>query len=134
MSITDGSVPVAVPFNIANGVAEATTSVTGFINPDVICVDHDAIKNALPANAGFKKLKPSPPKTCFTTAIANAAPTTATHHGADAGKLKANNIPVTTALKSVTVIALPMALSHKYSVTTAATTEATNNTIELNPK
>ncbi len=106
ISHSDGSCPEAAPFNIVSGVAEEIASVAGSIKPPAICDDHEAIKNALPANAGFIKLKPIPPNICFTIPIANAEPATAIHQGAPAGKLKANNIPVTTALKSVTVIGL----------------------------
>ena len=47
-----------------------------------------------------------PPKKHLTTMIANALPITATHIGAVGGILNANNIPVTTALKSYILIGL----------------------------
>ena len=69
----------------------------------VIILGQEATNMARAANAGFIKLCPNPPKACFTMATAKADPIRAIHHGALAGKLNANKIPVTTALKSVIV-------------------------------
>ncbi len=90
-------------FNNAKGVALVIPS--GFTYVDIIA-GQEATKAALAANAGFIKFDPNPPKNSLTIIIANAAPKTAIHQGAFAGKLKANKIPVTTALKSLIRIGL----------------------------
>ena len=48
------------------------------------------------ANAGFKKLPPKPPKSCFISIIAITLPKQADHQGAVEGRLSANKSPVTT--------------------------------------
>lgn len=49
---------------------------------------------------------PSPPNNCFTTMMANTAPSTPIHHGSVGGRFNASRSPVTTALKSLIVIGL----------------------------
>ncbi len=56
----------------------------GFTHPEVIIVGQEASKNARPKRAGLTGLLPKPPKTCFPTAIAKAAPKTGIHQGAPA--------------------------------------------------
>src|SRR6056297_1236933 len=79
-SVSGCKLPSA-PFTICKGVAADTASTP----------------------AGFIKLFPIPPNTCFTTAIANIEPINGIHQGAEGGRLNANNIPVTTALRSLIV-------------------------------
>lgn len=55
-----------------------------------------------PNRAGFAKLKPRPPNSCFATTMATKAPMMAIHSGMVAGRLKARIMPVTTAEKSPT--------------------------------
>src|SRR5699024_5314815 len=91
---------------IDSGVASVAASTPGDTKSDII-VGHEVNNIALAANAGFIKFEPNPPKNCLTIIIAKAEPTTGIHHGAVGGKLKANSIPVITALKSFIAIGLP---------------------------
>jgi hypothetical protein len=45
------------------------------------------ITNTRPARAGFIQFRPSPPKVCFTTAMANTDAITGTYSGTVAGML-----------------------------------------------
>ena len=58
---------------------------------------------ARPANAGFIKFDPIPPNNCFTIIIENTDPIIIIGIGSVTGTLNANNIPVTTADKSLIV-------------------------------
>ena len=60
----------------------------------------------LAPSAGFIKFWPSPPKSIFTTIMANAPPKTACHQGSVCGRFSASRRPVTTALRSPTVLFL----------------------------
>ncbi len=122
--------------NRPRGVEELTASaVLGHINAvPVILVGQEASKNALAANAGFIKFCPIPPKTCFTMMMAKAAPTTASHHGAVTGKLKASRIPVTTALQSLIVIGFLVSFCTSASARTEVNTEMIVNNKALMPK
>ena len=67
----------------------------------VICKGYEINKKAYPSIAGLNGLLPRPPYNCLPKIIANATPTTTTHHGAMAGIEIANKIPVNTAEPSL---------------------------------
>ena len=129
-------IPSSIPaFNAANGVALLTASVPGVKNADeVILTGQEANNIALAANAGFMKLCPKPPKQCFTMAIANMEPMATIHKGAVEGTLNANKMPVTTALKSLTVTGLFNIFCIATSAATANTTETKVTINDLIPK
>ena len=104
--------PLAMSFITASGVAPVcpSTAVSAMVRNGkpgvghvVICTGNEMSRNARPANAGLKRLQPSPPKVIFTTPIANKAPITTIHNGMLAGRLNASNKPVRMAEPSVTV-------------------------------
>ena len=51
-------------------------------------------------------INPSPPKACFATSIAKAAPSTHIHVGELGGNVSASNTPVTAALPSLTALVI----------------------------
>ena len=65
--------------------------------------------------AGFAKFFPIPPNSIFTTTIATKQPTIAIQNGNVDGRLKASNIPVTTALQSEMVLGCLVITLYKYS-------------------
>src|SRR6056297_552013 len=132
-SVSGCKLPSA-PFTICKGVAADTASTpAGFSHPNIL-VGQDATNIALPAKAGLIKLFPIPPNTCFTTAIANIEPINGIHQGAEGGRLNANNIPVTTALRSLIVTSFFSNFLIIASVATAEITAILVNLIESKPK
>jgi hypothetical protein len=73
-------------------------------HPVVIWTGHDAMRNALPASAGLKILKPRPPKSCLAITMANTDPMHTIHTGACGGTFMASRRPVSTADPSAAVI------------------------------
>jgi hypothetical protein len=100
------------PSNSIRGVAEVMASTSprlrGAVKAMVIGFAYAAIRMARPANAGFKKLWPKPPKSCLTSTIAANDPITGIHSGNAGGRVMASNKPVITALPSLTVMGLPV--------------------------
>ena len=78
----------------------AKAGLIGELQVAVIIPGHDAIRNALPARAGFMKLYPSPPNACLATRMANPEPTAGIQRGEFTGRLKARRSPVNSALPS----------------------------------
>ena len=56
-----------------------------------------------PTRAGFMKLQPIPPNSCFARMMAAMSPTSSIHTGIETGTLNATSMPVTTADRSETV-------------------------------
>ena len=109
------------PFVImVRGVAVVTASAPlsshkrGFIHV-VMAVGNETMRMILPVIAGLTKFWPIPPKSCFTTTIAMTEPIAACHSGIDTGRLKASRSPVTTALRSPSVLLRFMILRDRYS-------------------
>ena len=89
----------------------------------LIEVGKETIITMRAVRAGLTKFWPMPPNICFTTTIATTAPKNTIHKGMLTGRLKANRIPVTTALRSVTVLSRFITLRQMYSSTTQESTE-----------
>src|SRR3989338_6728637 len=68
----------------------------------VICTGNEMISTAKPILAGLTGFCPAPPYRCLAMAIANAVPTTTSHHGASGGMDNASSQPVSNALLSPT--------------------------------
>lgn len=68
----------------------------------VICAAKPMNSARRPTSAGFAKLVPMPPNSCFATTMAAKQPTTAVHSGILAGRLHASITPVTSAEQSFT--------------------------------
>ena len=60
-----------------------------------ICAGYAKNKNARPANAGFIKFLPTPPKTSFATTKPKVIPRAACHNGNVGGTINANKMVVT---------------------------------------
>lgn len=72
----------------------------------------------LAPRAGFIKFWPSPPKSIFTTSMANIPPTAPIHQGTLTGRFSASSRPVTTAERSPMVFFLLVIFSNTNSVST----------------
>ena len=134
--------PAVVPRNIlrtftlspllsnARGVAPVTPSYVKL----VILPANDISRKHLAASAGFMKFCPRPPKSCLTTIIAKTLPNITIQRGIVCGIFIPSKSPVTTALRSPTVIGLCMKYSKRYSETTHVITETTSTASALIPK
>ena len=92
---------------VASGVAPDTPSYTKLV---ILPVKEIRRKHLAPS-AGFMKFCPNPPKSCFTTRIANTLPMIPIQIGVVGGRLSASRSPVTAALKSLIVIFLCISFS-----------------------
>ena len=80
-----------------------------------IAAEKDTNRTTRAVIAGFAKFFPIPPNSIFTTTIATKQPTIAIQNGNVDGRLKASNIPVTTALQSEMVLGCLVITLYKYS-------------------
>ena len=94
-------------FRAASGVAPEIPSQV----KSVILPAKESKRKHLPANAGFMKFWPRPPKSCLTNKIANTVPMTGSQSGTVEGRFSPRRRPVTAALKSPMVIFLCISFS-----------------------
>ena len=102
----------------ASGVAPVYASQSKFVIMDV----NEISRKQRAPSAGFMKFCPNPPKSIFTTIIANAPPITPIQSGALGGRFSASKSPVTTAEKSAIVTFFFIPLSNMYSAKTVVRT------------
>ena len=117
-------------FNNARGVAPVTPSYVKL----VIVPAKETSRKHLPPSAGFIKFCPRPPNSIFTMTMANTLPSTACQTGRVWGRFSASRSPVTTALKSFTVLFLCISFSNAHSEATQVATHTQINTKALIPK
>ena len=96
--------------------------------------ENEMNRNIRAVIAGLLKFFPIPPKSCFTTTIANRHPRTACQNGKLAGTLNAISSPVRAAERSQTVCFLCVIALYAYSKSTLAATHTTDSSSALIPK
>ena len=78
-----------------NGVAPEKPSAAVHTRSPEICAGQAKNKNARPASAGLRKLRPVPPKISLAMTTPKVIPNAACHSGSDGGTISANRIDVT---------------------------------------
>ena len=101
----------------------------------VISSGNDTSSATRASMAGLKMFWPSPPKTCLPITIANPAPTTPIHHGAQGGSVMAISHPVSNADPSskVDLTGFPASERQRASKPSAASTVTVNRNIAGSP-
>ena len=104
--VTEGK--SAKAFEALNRINEDTLVKALRDNSPQLIPPKDSSRNTRPVMAGFAKLQPRPPNSCFTTATAKTQPMAASHRGRVTGRFSASSTPVSIALPSVTVTSFCM--------------------------
>jgi hypothetical protein len=103
-------------FDISESIVAGTAHV-------VIKTPNEAVRNVLPTMAGLKIFAPSPPKTILPIAMETMLPIIAVQIGSLGGSDNASIIPVTTALKSSSVLDFLQIKLQSHSVATHEITQ-----------